>query len=337
MQTRVHRVDPASPEVNAVADAATVLRRGGLVAFPTETVYGLGGNALDAEAVARIFAAKGRPAHNPLIVHVASIEQARELTAEWPEAANRLGSQFWPGPLTLVLPRSSRLPNVVTAGGPTVAIRIPSHPVALALLREVKLPLAAPSANRSAYLSPTRPEHVLRALKDRIDLVLDAGPTTGGVESTVLDVTRLPPCLLRPGLIAPAQIESVVGPITRAALSAAAEEGALPSPGLLPRHYAPNAPVECVDGDAWARVKSLCQQGTRVGWLTFAGPEVHRLAGLNLILMPSNAVGYAAQLYAALHSLDNAGVERIIVSMPPDTEDWLAVRDRLRRASHPCA
>jgi L-threonylcarbamoyladenylate synthase len=334
MLTRVLRVDPAAPESAALTEAALTLRRGGLVAFPTETVYGLGANALERDAVARIFAAKGRPAKNPLIVHVSTLEQARELAGEWPDPAARLGAQFWPGPLTLVVPRSSRIPETVTAGGPTLAIRIPAHPVALALLHAVNLPLAAPSANRSSYLSPTRPEHVLRGLDGRIDLLLDAGPTSGGVESTVLDVSTSPPRLLRPGLITPAQIEAVIGPIQRSALSEVAQSGALPSPGLLSRHYAPVAPLECLEErTAAARVKALLRQRSRIGWLTFLESDSSKQPEATLIRMPSNPESYAAQLYAALHNLDVAGVERIVVSMPPDTEEWLAVRDRLKRAS----
>jgi L-threonylcarbamoyladenylate synthase len=333
MQTRVLRIDAAAPESAALAEAVAVLRRGGLVAFPSETVYGLGANALDSDAVGRIFAAKGRPANNPLIVHVATAEQARELTGDWPDTAARLSAQYWPGPLTLVLSRNYRVPEIVTAGGPTIAIRIPAHPVALALLCGVGLPLAAPSANRSSYLSPTRPEHVLRSLDGRIDLLLDAGPTTGGVESTVLDVSTSPPRLLRPGLIAPAQIEAVVGPIQRAALSDASQGGALPSPGMLSRHYAPNARLECTAKDAPARVEALCRGGTRVGWLAFGGSDLPQRPELTLVLMPSDAGNYAAQLYAALHILDEAEVEQIVVSMPPDTEEWLAVRDRLMRAA----
>ena len=192
-----------------------MLRGGGLAAFPTETVYGLGANALDAAAVARIFAAKGRPANNPLIVHLADAAQVREIAADWPESASRLAERFWPGPLTLVLPRRDIVPDIVTARGPTVAVRVPAHPVAQALLRAAALPLAAPSANRSTELSPTRAEHVLRGLEGRIDLLLDGGPTAGGIESTVLDVTIMPPRLLRPGLIGVAQLEAVIGPLMR--------------------------------------------------------------------------------------------------------------------------
>ncbi len=215
MHTEVLSVDAHAPQADRIARAAAVLRGGGLVAFPTETVYGLGALALDAAAVGRIFAAKGRPANNPVIVHIAETEQVSRIAAEWPEVAERLARRFWPGPLTLIVPRNANVPDVTTAGGPTVAVRVPAHPVALALLRAVGAPVAAPSANRSSELSPTLAEHVLRGLDGRIDLVLDGGPTTGGIESTVLDVSTSPPRLLRPGLIGPAELEAMVGPISR--------------------------------------------------------------------------------------------------------------------------
>src|SRR5579872_2410044 len=198
----------------AIDRAAELLRAGRLVAFPTETVYGLGAKALSAEAVARIFAAKGRPAYNPVIVHVSDAGAAQELVADWPDIADRLAAAFWPGPLTLVLPKSLLVPDEVTAGSQTVAVRVPSHAVALALLRAAGAPVAAPSANRSMLLSPTTAEHVLEGLDGRIDAVLDAGPAPGGIESTVIGLADSPPRLLRPGLISPAQIEAVIGRIS---------------------------------------------------------------------------------------------------------------------------
>lgn len=331
MQTVVLAVNPVAPEREAIARAAAVLRGGGLVVFPTETVYGLGANALDREAVARIFAAKGRPATNPLIVHVAGADQAKEVAADWPTTAVQLAERFWPGPLTLVLPKRATVPEVVTAGGPTVAVRVPAHPVALALIQEAGVPVAAPSANRSTQLSPTCAEHVLQGLGGRIDLVLDGGPTAGGLESTVLDLTASSPRLLRPGLVAPAEIEAVLGPIERPVVAKASGRP-LPSPGMLPRHYAPRAPLELAGDDEWQRVASLCRQGLRVGWLTFAAGR-EELPGLHTVVMPRDAAAYAAQLYAALHQLDAAALDRIVVALPPDCEEWLAVRDRLRRAS----
>ncbi|HZO90788.1 MAG TPA: L-threonylcarbamoyladenylate synthase [Chthonomonadaceae bacterium] len=332
MRTEVLRVDPAQPERDILARAAEILRHGGLVAFPTETVYGLGANALDAAAVARIFAAKGRPPNNPLIVHVPEAEAARGIVAAWPEAAAQLAERFWPGPLTLVLPRREVIPDVVTAGGPTVAVRVPAHPVALALLRAAGVPIAAPSANRSMRLSPTRAEHVLRGLNGRIELILDGGPTTGGLESTVLDLTVMPPRLLRPGLVTPAEIEAIIGPIARP-VQAPPSSAPLPSPGMMTRHYAPRAPLEIASGNGGERAQALRASGLRVGWITFDAGNVVSAPGLEIIALPPEPSAFAAQLYAALHALDEAGVERIVVDQPPQTEAWLAVRDRLRRAA----
>jgi L-threonylcarbamoyladenylate synthase len=318
--------DVLPPDADAIARAAQVLQAGGLVAFPTETVYGLGANALDPAAVAKIFAAKGRPAGNPIIVHIAELDDAKKLVLAWPAIAQRLAERFWPGPLTLVLPKQAHVPDLVTAGGPTVALRMPAHPVALALLRACKLPLAAPSANRSTELSPTRPEHVLAGLADRIDLLLDAGPTTGGLESTVLDLTTDPPRLLRPGLVTAAELEALLGPIDRAASSGAEP---MRSPGQMRRHYAPKTPLE-VTANSRQRVEELCAQGLRVGWLTYR--QEGEVSALRIVL-PNDASGYSAQLYAALHRLDDAGLDRIVVEAPPVGDDWLAVHDRLRRAA----
>jgi L-threonylcarbamoyladenylate synthase len=331
---RILGVDPGS-----LAEAAAVLRRGGLVAFPTETVYGLGGNALDPSAVERIFAAKGRPPGNPIIVHIADVSHL-PLVADLgaltqprsPTVAARLAERFWPGPLTLVLPKAAAVPDIVTAGGPTVGVRIPAHPVALALLRAVGLPLAAPSANRSTELSPTTAEHVFRGLAGRIDMILDGGPTSGGIESTVLDLTTDPPRLLRPGLVTPQQIEALIGPIVRQETPVADAPGSpMRSPGMMAKHYAPRAPLELSDGDGRSRVEALSCSGQRIGWLTW--PGIDDWPGSVRITMPTDPKLYGAMLYAALHDLDAAGVERIVVARPPEGEDWLAVRDRLRRAA----
>jgi L-threonylcarbamoyladenylate synthase len=324
MSCVVVRLDPQDPDPAVIARAADVLRRGGLVAFPTETVYGLGADALCAAAVARIFAAKGRPPTNPLIVHVPDIAAAQQLATDWPQHAGRLAERFWPGPLTLVLPRRPIVPDIVTAGGPTVALRVPAHPVALALLRASRLALAAPSANRSAQLSPTRAEHVSGGLAD---LVLDAGPTAGGLESTVLDVTRDPPRLLRPGLVTPAELADVVGTIAQAE---AAQGTTARSPGQMAKHYAPRTPLELVAGNGRVHVQTLIDQGQRVGWVTFAH---HAGEGAVATIMPDDAPRYAARLYAVLHELDGRGLDRIVLDLPPTTQEWLAVHDRLRRAA----
>ncbi len=335
MQTTTIQVDPENPEPEAIAQAAERLRQGDLVAFPTETVYGLGANALNAEAAARIFAAKGRPARNPLIVHAADVDAVRAIVTAWPDTAARLAEAFWPGPLTLVLPRHASIPDIVTGGGPTVGVRIPAHPVALALLRAAGVPVAAPSANRSLQLSPTRAEHVARSLGGRIPLILDGGATSGGLESTVLNLSGDVPQLLRPGLIDPAQIEAVIGPIQRSVSPAPpAEDGPLPAPGMLSRHYAPRAPLElhADSTDIRVRIHPLLLQGRRVGWLTF-GSAVPALPGLVVMSMPRDPARYAARLYTALHELDAADVDAIFVDTPPDEETWLAVRDRLERAA----
>jgi len=333
VQTEVLTVDPTNPEPAPIARAAEVLRRGGLVAFPTETVYGLGANALNAEAVRRIFEAKDRPANNPVIVHVAEVEQARQLVADWPLAAERLAGRFWPGPLTLVLPRRDIIPDMVTAGGPTVAVRMPAHPVALALIRAAGVPVAAPSANRSTQLSPTLAEHVLHGLQGRIDLVLDGGPTSGGLESTVLDLTSPSPRVLRPGLVSRTELEAILGPVVGPVV-APDVAASLPSPGMLPRHYAPRTPVECAEHGA-LRVKELLEAGLRVGRLALPGSSGPERSGATTVVMPADASAYAASLYATLHALDARGLDRIVVDLPPNGEEWLAIRDRLRRAAAP--
>jgi L-threonylcarbamoyladenylate synthase len=346
MNTIVLPVNPRAPDPATIARATDVLRRGGLVAFPTETVYGLGANALDGVAVAGIFRAKGRPANNPVIVHVHEMKRVRDIAATWPDIAEKLSARFWPGPLTLILPKRDVIPDIVTAGGPTVAVRVPAHPVALALLRAADLPIAAPSANRSSQLSPTRAEHVSRGLDGQVDMVLDAGPTTGGLESTVLDVTTTPPRLLRPGLVSVDELEAIVGPVIRPQ-RVAEGTSALPSPGMMNRHYAPRKPLECIEGDSTERVRELIEAGERVGWLVFgrwiiwnnlfeAEPDVAwaRVYSAELSCDPAE---YSARLYDLLHHLDHdIPVTRIVVELPPDIPEWLAVRDRLLRAAAPC-
>lgn len=331
--TRILLIDPRHPEPDRIAEAAKILREGGLVAFPTETVYGLGANALSTEAVEGIFRAKGRPTTNPLIVHLASLQQWSSVAAEFPEAARQLADAFWPGPLTLVLPKSAAIPLIVTAGGPTVAVRIPRHPVAFALLEAVGLPIAAPSANRSTELSPTRAEHVFESLGGRIDLILDAGPTTAGIESTVVDVTTHPPRLLRPGPIAPSELEAYLGPMLLPGQMVPTAEEPIRSPGLSARHYAPRTPLELVDDVECAAARFPGNVGEL--WAIVArAEEVPELPqGIRIVTMPNDSAGFASRLYDVLHELDHAGLERILVIAPPPNEEWLAVRDRLRRAA----
>jgi L-threonylcarbamoyladenylate synthase len=298
------------------------------VAFPTETVYGLGANALDARAVDRIYAAKGRPSHNPLIVHIANVDQVLRVARKWTDRAELLARAFWPGPLTLVLPKRDEVPEAVSAGLPTVAVRLPSHPVAQALLLAADIPVAAPSANKSTMLSPTTGAHVEKSLGDAVDLILDAGPTPVGIESTVLDLTRAVPVLLRPGSVTIEQIESVIGPIE---VGGPVRDGApRPSPGMMERHYSPRATLLLVGpDDVSAAVAAEQRGGRRVGALVRTVPLQESAER-----MPSDAAGYAARLYGALHELDDAGYDVIVVERVPDTAEWSAVRDRLERAAH---
>jgi L-threonylcarbamoyladenylate synthase len=305
------------PTSEGIAEAGRLLREGGLVAFPTETVYGLGANALDPAAVARIFDAKGRPATNPIIVHVTTSAEAVSLVIAWPASAAKLAERFWPGPLTLVLPRSNRIPDIITAGGPTVALRLPAHPVALALIRAAGVPLAAPSANRSTQLSPTTAQHVLASLGGRIDAVIDGGATPGGIESTVIDLAGPVPRLLRPGLLPVAHLEAILGPLTRPG-ALTPTDTALPSPGMLPRHYAPRTPLFCWETEPVGGVPEGCVL-------------VNFGAGG---LLPGDPETAAVALYALLHDLDARGLAGIHVVLPPDTPAWLAIRDRLLRAAH---
>lgn len=335
MDTRLLAIDSQMPDANVLLDAATILRSGGLVAFPTETVYGLGAIGLDAGAVARIYAAKGRPSRNPVILHVASVKAARELAESWPIEAELLSSRFWPGPLTIVVNRRPIVPDIVAAGGPTVALRMPAHPVALGLLTAVGAPVAAPSANRSSRISPTSAAHVLRSLDGRIDLVLDGGSTFGGIESTVIDLSVLPAVILRPGLVSAASIESVIGPVAWKADPASLNLEPLRSPGTIGRHYAPLIPLQSVEGDGRSTAIAATGSGEQVAWLSFGSPQDGIDDRIRVVAMPENASEYAARLYATLYELEQTELDRIIVDLPPDRDEWKGVRDRLLRASMP--
>lgn len=325
------------PGPEEIAIAIRRLREGGLVAFPTETVYGLGAIAFDERAVARVFELKGRPAANPLIVHVSGVGMARACVTDWPERAEKLAREFWPGPLSIVLPRSARIPANVTGGGPNVAVRCPDHPLTLALLEALGAPLVGPSANTSGAVSPTCAEHVRESFTEEEVYVLDGGPCIGGIESTVLSLAGPVPVELRPGLITPEQIEAVIGvrPAKLVRGPAAPAEGPLPSPGLLERHYAPRTPTVMVDGP-----------GLAVAIARAAGPAViltHEPVAVGgphrVELLPADARAYASALYAALRRADRAGAGLIIIRRPPeggpDAAIWSAILDRLSRAAAP--
>ena len=326
-------VNPASPDPAALRPAAEMLRRGGLVAFPTETVYGLGAHALDPAAVARIYAAKGRPGYNPLIVHVADVEAARALTSAWPIEADELAAEFWPGPLTLVLPKNGAVPDAVTAGLPSVALRVPAHPVAHSLLRQAAVPVAAPSANRSTEVSPTIARHVVRSLGDRVDVIVDGGPCPVGIESTVLSLAGPVPTLLRPGTISVDDLRPVIGEVALPSSSPGAT-AARPSPGMLDRHYAPRAELRLFDGRMDDVAEIVADGGsTAILVMHTNAPDTGLLPGATVIPMPGNPAGYAVRLYSLLHALDEDGYRHILVQQPPDLPAWAGVRDRLRRAA----
>ncbi len=324
-----------TPELfqKAVMEAVALLRAGELVALPTETVYGLAANALNPDAVQKIFQAKGRPPHNPIIVHVATLDMARECVCEWPGLAQRLGKAFWPGPLTLVLPRSSRIPDLVTAGGNTVGVRWPSHPVMQAVIQGCGFPLAAPSANRFAQLSPTLAGHVRRSLGDRISLILDGGPSQVGIESTVLDLSVSPPKLLRPGMI---PFDSLLAVTGKLAQSGDNPVGVLKSPGLLTKHYAPQAKLVVLswtdDADLKAKLAQL--PGPSSGIHILAHTHLPSPQGYDrLIVMPHTPAAFARALYGELHRCDEAGARWIIVEALPEGPNWRALADRLKRAA----
>ena len=342
MKTLLLPVDPAAPDPTAIRQAAAVLQHGGLVAFPTETVYGLGANALDAEAVQRIFAAKGRPAYDPLIVHLAGPEALPAVGVEIPPLAETLAAQFWPGPLTLVLPRGPRIPLAVTAGGSTVAVRVPAHPVALALIRAAGFPVAAPSANRFGHLSPTQAAHVLDDLDGRIDLLLDGGPASVGVESTVLSLVTPVPTILRPGGVSRESLVAVLGQVDVSGHVFTAEE-VVPSPGALEQHYAPRARLTLYQGPrraVWRAMRAAAAQlaaaGQRVGLLLAEGDAV-AFAGLSVTVQSIETAGglegAARQLFTALRALDRAGVTAILARDFGARGLGLAIRDRLTRAA----
>jgi L-threonylcarbamoyladenylate synthase len=305
-----------------IARAARILRSGGLVAFPTETVYGLGADASSASAMAKLYAVKRRPADHPVIVHFASADAAFGWAHEVPESARKLAKAFWPGPLTLVLKRSQKAQDFVTGGQDTVGLRLPSHPVARELLQLFGRGVAAPSANRFGRVSPTTAAHVRADLGADVDLVLEGGPTEVGIESTIVDLSGAAPVLLRPGRISRQELEHVVGsPVLEKSAGSPRHSGG------LERHYAPRTPARLVP--AYDLDKEIARLKEKVAVLAFSRPDERVDYWLR---MPRDPHAYAQKLYAALRELDTAGCDEILIEAPPNGPEWLAVRDRLKRA-----
>lgn len=326
-----------APSHNEIARAAEWLRAGRLVVFPTETVYGLGADALSSAAVERVFALKGRPANNPLIVHVADASMARRVVAEWPSEAGALAASFWPGPLTMALPKASCVPPIVTGGGTTVAVRCPDHEVARELLRVFGGPIVGPSANPSGSISPTRAEHVRASFSGAIGrdevMVLDGGACRAGIESTVVSLAGPSLRVLRRGGVSPEQIESVIK--RKVIVEAGSRDGAdaLPSPGMLERHYAPRTSARLFEASEWPEVLDAVSGVAAV--VSHQRARVVHPPHL-LIRMPMDSAGYAAGLYSALHEADGSGASLILVEQPRGEGGlWDAVRDRLKRACVP--
>ncbi|MDK2972430.1 MAG: L-threonylcarbamoyladenylate synthase [Candidatus Sumerlaeota bacterium] len=316
------------PTNEGIRRAAAYLAEGQLVAFPTETVYGLGADATNSLAIRRVYEAKGRPSHNPLIVHVPDAEAARRWAAQWPRGAELLAAHFWPGPLTLVVPAADGLAPAALANGTTVGLRAPDHPVALALLRASGLPLAAPSANASGTLSPVCAEHVLSSLGDSLAAVLDGGRCRVGIESTVVDCTGDVPRILRPGIIGRDAIERVLGlDVPQPEINAGRRVRPLLSPGLMDRHYAPRIPLRVVSREQLAEAPTTARRVFLAEGTVNPRETDH--------VLPADSVEFAGQLYAVLWELQDSGAAEIWMEKLPASEEWAALRDRLRRASTP--
>ncbi len=338
VETKVLAIETAAQFETAAQEAARLLRLGQLVVLPTETVYGLAANAFDPQAVQQIYETKGRPAHNPIIVHVDSLIMARRCVTDWPQAAETLARHFWPGPLTLVLPRGDQIPHIVTAGGPTVGVRLPLHPFMRRVIEMCNFPLAAPSANLANQLSPTTAEHVAHGLAGKVPLIIDAGPTSVGIESTVLDLTSSAPAILRPGMISAKQIEAVIGTKVRSAR--AEETGPLKSPGQLQKHYSPRARLVVAFWKSDIELGRIAEREAAA-----AGTDLHHIHIIahekipqanpfgRVAIIPHDSEAYARAIYAELHRSDELGATVILVEALPPEEDWDGIRDRLTRGS----
>jgi L-threonylcarbamoyladenylate synthase len=324
-------------------EAAAILRAGGLVAFPTETVYGLGARARDPAAIARVYAAKGRPAHHPLIAHVLDEDGARALAAVWNDRASRLARAFWPGPLTLVVPRAPDVDAAVAGGGDSIAVRAPANAIARALIEALGDAIAAPSANRYQEVSPTSAAHVVKSLGDAVDLVIDGGPCERGIESTVVDVRGDRAVVLRPGPIDLGALRAIEPSVVAGGVVARAAD-ARPSPGMDARHYAPRARL--IVADTWADAQEIAVRlaagGARVGLVLHTRPSprtpdfsepLARQGRIVVRMLPGDAAGYARDLYGTLHDMDDASVDAIVVEDVPQGDAWWAVADRLHRGA----
>jgi L-threonylcarbamoyladenylate synthase len=319
------RVKISHPSRSVMREATAIIRSGGIVAFPTETVYGLGADAFNPRAVARIFEAKNRPLFDPLIVHIADLSQMEALASSVDKRAGRLAGRFWPGPLTMVMPRSDRVPDIVTAGLDTVAIRMPDHLIALELIRLTGTPIAAPSANRFGYISPTKAVHVLDQLGERVDMIIDGGDCSVGVESTIIKLDEGRNIILRPGGVPVEEIEAVIGPVEMAASSGENPE----APGQLPSHYSPSIPVRLVDG-----IGSIDFSRADAGFLLYRKPGFDVPFGRTEILSAAGDLQEAAaNLFSALHRLDRMEISVIIAEPVPEQGLGIAIMDRLRKAS----
>ena len=332
METQLLSTDTEEGFNEALELAVAQLRQGEVVAVPTETVYGLAANALEASSVEKIFTGKDRPAQNPIIVHVSSESMARDCVAQWPESAGKLANAFWPGPLTLVLPKADTIPGNVVAGGATVGVRWPSHPFIQQLITACSFPLAAPSANLSNHISPTSAEHVKSQMEGRIPLIIDGGPAQVGIESTVVDLSGDSVRVLRPGMISMEAIEAV---LSDGAITVGKDECVLKSPGQLERHYAPNARLLVLN---WKDEEDLENQ---ISYSRTPHDRVHVIAHTHVVggtrfgrvsVLPREAQAYAQVLYGELHRCDQEGAELICVEAPPDDPEWVAINDRLSRA-----
>lgn len=330
----MNHTKPIVADADAIKRAADLLRQGRLVAFPTETVYGLGADASNPDAVAGIFKAKGRPADHPLIVHIADIDSLYDWAGLVPDAALKLAHRFWPGPLAIILPKKPEVPLAVTGGQQTVGLRMPDHPVALALLKSFGGGVAAPSANRFCRISPTQAEHVSEELGDAVDMILDGGACRVGVESTIIDLSGSKPRLLRPGHISRQEIEAVLQTeLVIASASAPEIPEEIRAPGMMAVHYAPTTPaMRCPAELLPDRIQQLITGGKKIGLLSYR-LDIAETGQLHVLRLPEHAADYAQSLYAALRDLDNLQLDMILIEQPPQTEAWRAINDRLSKAT----